>query len=111
MGIYILMFKISSSQHFCSSFATINKLVVDSKRSISKRILILKIENNKIKTRKSAYKRFKITGSGKVIRRKCGKQHLNEKKSRNRKNCLSSYKEVSESDLSNVLKCLPYKSR
>jgi ribosomal protein L35 len=33
----------------------------------------------KLKTRKAAAKRYKITGSGKVLRRHAGKQHLNEK--------------------------------
>merc|ERR1711871_1479142 len=31
----------------------------------------------KLKTRKAAAKRFKVTGNGKVVRRKQGKQHLN----------------------------------
>lgn len=34
----------------------------------------------KLKTRSAMAKRFKVTGSGKVIRRHAGKQHLNEKK-------------------------------
>merc|ERR1711976_320331 len=43
----------------------------------------------KLKTRKAAAKRYKITGSGKVMTRKPGKQHLNEKYSRNQKKALS----------------------
>ena len=39
----------------------------------------------KAKTRKAVAKRFKVTGSGKVLRRKQGKRHLLQKKSRNRK--------------------------
>lgn len=35
----------------------------------------------KLKTRKSAAKRYKVTGSGKVLVRRAGKQHLNEKQS------------------------------
>merc|ERR1712227_145437 len=68
----------------------------------------ISLENGKMKTRKSASKRFKITGTGKLVRRQCGKQHLNEKR-RSRKNSLSNYKDVSESDQSNVSRCLPYK--
>merc|ERR1712151_652699 len=68
----------------------------------------IKGERNKMKTRKSVSKRFKITGTGKVIRRQCGKQHFNEKKNKNRKNSLSTYRLVAKSDLSNVTRCLPY---
>merc|ERR1711918_274902 len=77
-------------------------------RVVTSRALTFKVGCGKMKTRKSAAKRFKVTGSGRVIRRQCGKQHLNEKKSRNRKNGLSTYKKVSESDMAHVIKCLPY---
>ena len=40
---------------------------------------------NKNKTRRSAAKRFKVTGSGKVTRRKAYKGHLTAKKSPARK--------------------------
>merc|ERR550514_2728595 len=61
-----------------------------------------------MKTRKAASKRFKITGTGLVIRRQSGKQHLNEKKDKGRKKNLSTYNEVAKSDIFNVYKCLPY---
>ncbi len=35
----------------------------------------------KIKTHKTAQKRFKVTGSGKILRAKGGKSHLRRKKS------------------------------
>ncbi len=38
----------------------------------------------KMKTHSGAKKRFKITGSGKVMHRKAGKMHLNEHKSSRR---------------------------
>ncbi|GAA1717763.1 50S ribosomal protein L35 [Propioniferax innocua] len=38
----------------------------------------------KSKTHSGAKKRFRITGSGKVMHRKAGKMHLNEHKSRRR---------------------------
>lgn len=38
----------------------------------------------KMKSRKSALKRFKVTGSGKIMRRKGFTGHLNVKKSRNK---------------------------
>merc|ERR1711924_254106 len=78
---------------------------------IKTQAFVFRVQCSKMKTRKSAAKRFKVTGTGRVIRRQCGKQHLNEKKSRNRKNGLSSYKKVSESDMAHVIKCLPYKSK
>ncbi len=37
------------------------------------------------KTHKAAAKRLKITANGKVLRKKGGKNHLNTKKSQNRK--------------------------
>lgn len=40
------------------------------------------------KTRKAVSKRFKITGTGKVMRRRQGKRHLLENKSRKRKRSL-----------------------
>ena len=39
----------------------------------------------KMKTKKSAAKRFKLTGSGKVSYNKCGNRHLSTKKSPKRK--------------------------
>lgn len=39
----------------------------------------------KMKTHSSAKKRFKLTGSGKIKRRKCGKSHLLTKKDKDRK--------------------------
>ena len=56
----------------------------------------------------SAAKRYKVTGSGKVMARHSGKQHMNEKKNRNRKRRLSKAHAVSESDYNNVIGCLPY---
>merc|ERR1711904_409520 len=62
----------------------------------------------KIKTRRSAFKRIKPTSKRILLRRSCGKQHLNEKKSHNRLNRLSKYQKVAIGDLKNVSKCLPY---
>lgn len=38
----------------------------------------------KMKTHSGAKKRFRVTGSGKIMRRKAGKMHLNEHKSSRR---------------------------
>ncbi|MCP5028857.1 MAG: 50S ribosomal protein L35 [Actinomycetia bacterium] len=43
----------------------------------------------KMKTHSGAKKRYKVTGSGKIMRRKAGKNHILEKKSSKRKRRLS----------------------
>ena len=50
----------------------------------------------KMKTHRSAAKRYKITASGKVLRQKAGKGHLLAHKSPARKNRLSGTTEVFE---------------
>ena len=61
----------------------------------------------KIKTRKAAIKRFKVTGSGRILRYKQGKRHLLEHKSPGRKNSLSHTVEVSSADIDKVKRMLP----
>ncbi|KAF7148029.1 hypothetical protein RHSIM_Rhsim03G0259400 [Rhododendron simsii] len=53
-------------------------------------------------------KRFRVTGSGKIMRRKCGKQHLLGKKNAKRRNRLSKSVQVHRSDYNNVVGALPY---
>lgn len=53
---------------------------------------------NKIKTKKSAAKRFKVTGSGKLKRFKAYKGHLTAKKSPARKRRLRKSTVVSKAD-------------
>ncbi|ELS03035.1 ribosomal protein L35 [Xenococcus sp. PCC 7305] len=64
----------------------------------------------KIKTKKSAAKRFRITGSGKkIVRRKAFKNHLLERKSKERtRRRLSNLTLVHESDEKNVRLMMPY---
>ena len=62
----------------------------------------------KAKTRKAVAKRFKVTGTGKVLRRKQGKRHLLQKKNRKRKRNLGKATLVSEADLKNVKANLPF---
>ena len=61
---------------------------------------------NKNKTRRAAVKRFKVTGSGKVMRRKAYKGHLTAKKSPNRKRRLRKPAEVSQTVYKNVKKLI-----
>ncbi|QDR80891.1 50S ribosomal protein L35 [Sporomusa termitida] len=62
----------------------------------------------KMKTRRSAAKRFKITGSGEFKRAKAFKSHILEKKSPARKRNLRKAAMVSKSDHERVVKMLPY---
>ena len=62
----------------------------------------------KAKTRKAVAKRFKVTGSGKVLRRKQGKRHILQKKNRKRKRNLGKATLVSDADLPAVKENLPF---
>ncbi|MBD2662970.1 50S ribosomal protein L35 [Richelia sinica] len=62
----------------------------------------------KLKTRKAAAKRFRATGTGKIVRRKAFKNHLLEHKSTNKKRGLSKMAIVNERDEENVRLMLPY---
>ncbi|NQU17517.1 MAG: 50S ribosomal protein L35 [Candidatus Saganbacteria bacterium] len=62
----------------------------------------------KIKTRKAAAKRFKITGSGKILARHAGTRHILEWKSRKKKRQYKRAKEISPSDRKRVRAMLPY---
>lgn len=62
----------------------------------------------KLKTRRSAAKRFRATGSGKIVRRKAFKNHLLQHKGQDRKRRLSKMAEVHERDEENVRLMLPY---
>lgn len=53
----------------------------------------------KLKTRKSMAKRYKVTGTGKVMRRHAGKQHSNEKKAHKRLKRLSKEESVFVGDV------------
>ena len=61
---------------------------------------------NKMKTKRAAAKRFKVTGSGKIMRRKAYKGHLTAKKSPNRKRRLRKPAEVSQTVYKNVKKLI-----
>ena len=63
----------------------------------------------KMKTHRSAAKRYKVTASGKIMRRLSGKGHLLAHKSSARKNKLSHMGEIFEGNIAMVSKELPYK--
>ncbi len=65
----------------------------------------------KLKTRRSAAKRMKITGSGKVMRRKGWKGHLLSGKNATRKRRLSGAVEITKDNIENCRQMLPYGSK
>lgn len=60
----------------------------------------------KIKTSKTTAKRFKITASGKIMRRKATRGHLKSKKSSARKRAYTVEHPASERDVRNIKKAL-----
>ena len=60
----------------------------------------------KMKTHSGAKKRFKTSGSGKLVRRKQGRNHILEKKSAKRKRRLALEGEISKADLPRINKML-----
>ena len=58
--------------------------------------------------KKAAAKRFKITGTGKVLRRKSSKRHLLGSKSSKRKRKLGKVALVDDSDLGRIRAALPF---
>jgi len=63
--------------------------------------------SKKIKTKRAAAKRYKVTGSGKVKVPHQGKQHLTGQKSRSRKNRLRKAKIMRAENMLLVKRCLP----
>ena len=62
----------------------------------------------KMKTRRAAAKRFTVTGSGEIRRKKAYKSHILEKKSPKRKRNLRKAALVVAADKKRAIKCLPY---
>ena len=60
------------------------------------------------KTKKSIVKRFKITASGKVMRRSPGKRHLLSAKSVKQKRAMGQDKMVTPGVAANVKKAVPF---
>lgn len=62
----------------------------------------------KMKTRKCVAKRFKVTGSGKVMRRRPGRKHLMRKKNSKRKRHLALEATLESGDHRRMKLALPY---
>ena len=62
----------------------------------------------KMKTRKAAAKRFKQTGTGKVMHNRAEVRHILNKKSATRKRRLGQPAEIKSTELSRMKACFPY---
>ena len=62
----------------------------------------------KVKTSRAAAKRFKTTGTGKLVRNKAYKSHILTKKSQKRKRNLRKQTTVDATNVKNMKKILPY---
>ena len=62
----------------------------------------------KMKTKRAAAKRFKVTGTGKLMRNKAYKRHILTKKSTKRKRNLRQAAVVDATNVKNMKKILPY---
>ena len=60
------------------------------------------------KTKKAAVKRIKVTGTGKLMRRKPGLRHLASSKSSKRKRKLGKDGQVHETMVDRIKECLPF---
>lgn len=63
---------------------------------------------SKMKSNSSASKRFKVTGTGKVIRNKANKSHILTSKTTKRKRNLRKSAIVDSANMGNIKKLLPY---
>lgn len=62
----------------------------------------------KMKTHRSAMKRYRVTATGKIMRGQAGRSHLNVKKASNRKAHLDTVVQVDDTNLAKIKLELPY---
>lgn len=60
------------------------------------------------KTKKAAAKRFKITGTGKILRSQSSRRHLLSSRNAKSKRQLAKAALVDETDVARVKECLPF---
>lgn len=68
-------------------------------------------KGGKAKTRKAVAKRFKVTGSGRILRRRQGKRHLNRRKNAKRLRRLGQAATVAKCDEERIKADLPFDNR
>lgn len=64
--------------------------------------------NQKMKTKRAAAKRFKVTGTGKLVRNKANKSHILTKKTTKRKRNLRKSTLVDDTNVKTMKKIMPY---
>ncbi len=62
----------------------------------------------KLKTKRAAAKRFKVTGTGKIVRNKANKSHILTKKTTKRKRGLRKDTVLDQTSVKTMKKILPY---
>ncbi|XP_030523398.1 50S ribosomal protein L35, chloroplastic [Rhodamnia argentea] len=100
-----------SSVRCISGFPSLQSRKVSAVSPLSRSprpLTVVSAKGYKMKTHKASAKRFRVTGRGKIVRRRAGKQHLLAKKNTKRKWRLSKMHPVSRSDYDNVIGALPY---
>ncbi|KAK7265193.1 hypothetical protein RJT34_32809 [Clitoria ternatea] len=101
--------KLSSSGSICAPILQQSlSTVTPSNPTRIRPLTVVSAKGYKMKTHKASAKRFRVTGRGKIVRRRAGKQHLLYKKNSKRKLRLSKLHPVSRSDYDNVIGALPY---
>ncbi len=63
----------------------------------------------KMKTNKAAARRFKVTGTGKILRKQSGKRHINEWMAPKVKRKLRGWGGVAPELVHNILELFPYR--
>ncbi|XP_078443500.1 ribosomal protein L35 [Wolffia australiana] len=101
---------LGSSNSLCGAPLVLPKAIspLESSSSPRTRLTVFASKGYKMKTHKASAKRFRVTGRGKIVRRRAGKQHLLAKKNTKRKLRLSKMLQVDRSDYDNVIGALPY---
>ncbi|XP_010265506.1 PREDICTED: 50S ribosomal protein L35, chloroplastic [Nelumbo nucifera] len=102
--------KLSSSQNISGFLSVLPSRLctITSRPQNPQSLTVFAAKGYKMKTHKASAKRFRVTGTGKIVRRRAGKQHLLAKKNSKRKLRLSKMHPVSRSDYDNVIGALPY---
>ncbi|EOY31511.1 hypothetical protein QUC31_019746 [Theobroma cacao] len=102
--------KLSSTQNISGfpSFVSYKLCTITPAPQRLQSLTVFAAKGYKMKTHKASAKRFRVTGRGKIVRRRAGKQHLLAKKNTKRKLRLSKMHAVSRNDYDNVIGALPY---
>lgn len=63
----------------------------------------------KMKTNKAAARRFKVTATGKILRKQSGKRHINEWKSPDKKRNLRGWAQLAPELTNHIMEMFPYR--